>query len=299
MARHQLFCAAACFFIFSTCWPNAETHSIILGIIDNHTLRVEQYDPAELTGTLSQAIRDQHALFTLNIANSDCVINNISYDNTVKNLFKISHQEITDEHSFLFMWGPALGINIADYETSPITITPWQHHEITSNNFHGDQTVSKLVFTINGKTSEQTIYFDHLIESICGIVVAGSINTFPVKTDNSITLEEAIGLGILIPSNTMNQQDKNINIDQEAEFDLILDVMSQDGLIKIQPVSPLVAWLRCIGGSLLVKYLTIKKYLRALFHRLFQCEEYAPDEVTIIKPPAPLDMDREQNNETN
>ncbi len=243
--------------------------TIIIGIIDNGILQLEKYSLQEFSGILTKEIREKHALCTLNLSNPNYCFNCVSCDRLTNNLIKVSSIDVTDEHSYVINWGALLGINITDYQIDSISFIPWQHHEITSNHIRADPSkisVIKMVYSLNDTRHEEIIQFDCLIESICGIITKDAITIEANKICNPLDFQEATHCGILIPEKDIANQNKTFSMERDAEFDRIIDLMSQDGLIKFPAVTPFVAYLQHIGGIVLVKYLAVKKYIVNLFH---------------------------------
>lgn len=243
--------------------------TIIIGLINNGILQLEKYSLDELKGTVTNEMRTQHTLCSLDLANPDYCLNCLSCDQLTNNLIKVSSIDVANEHSYVINWGALLGINIADYQIDFISFIPWQHHEITSNHIRADSTknsIVKMVYMLNGTRHEEIVQFECLVESICGIIIPDAIALETNKLGTSINFIEATQCGILVPEKNIEKTNKNFSMERDAEFDRIIDAMSQDGLIKFPTVTPIVAFLQHIGGIMLVKYLAVKKYVVNLFH---------------------------------
>lgn len=250
------------------CEPPQEA-TIIIGIIDNGTLQLEKYPLNEFAGILTKEFRAQHTVCALDLENPDICFTCANCDQSTNNLIKISSVDIINDQSYVINWGALIGINIADYKINDITFIPWQHHQITSNHIKTETdtktSVVKAMYTLNGIRQEEIIQFDCLIESICGIMTADAIKIEAHTLTAPLTFKEATNKGILVPEKNIGSSNKNFSIERDAEFDRIIEAMSNDGVIQFQKLTPVIVFLRRIGGFILVKYLMVKKYIYGLF----------------------------------
>jgi hypothetical protein len=156
-------------------------------------------------------------------------------------------------------WGTMVGVDLGQRDAAV---------QISARIVADEQARQKIVVggTAYNKNITTEIPLETDTQSVVAFVVpAEQIEKMSVNA-NVMPFSQCCRLGIIV-AKSRNEVVQNSAIDQEIEFDNMLDAMLQDGTIKVHPVSPFMAALRTFGSTIFVKYLTLKKAIASWWHK--------------------------------
>lgn len=247
---------------------------LLIALIDNGTLRIEQYTLCELktNSALLEEVRRQHTIFVINVAD-DTIVNRVVCNETTNGLIRLCTQKLTSDNDYYLNWGAMLGIDVAAYRISYVRLFPWHHHSTLDESTNDEQNISKTnykgVIILDDIPQELHLIFDSPITSICGIMIPNEITKNINKNDCIINFADAVQHGIINHTSDANLETEEDEIERELSFGRILDAMEADGRFEIKKSSPFITWAKGMGGYVLVKYLMFKQWLTSWYKNLF------------------------------
>lgn len=247
---------------------------LLIALIDNDTLRIEQYTLHELKTNLalSKEIRRQHIIFAIDVAD-DTIINKVVCNETTNGLIRLCTQKLTSDNDYYLNWGAMLGLHIATYILSYVRLFPWHSHSALDEPMNDEQNICKAcykgVVILDDIPQELRLDFDKPITSICGLMIPHKIAKNINKNDTIIAFADAVQHGIINHTSDANFEADENEIERELTFGRILDAMEADGRFETKKSSPFITWVKGMGGYLLVKYLMLKKWVTSWYKHLF------------------------------
>ena len=227
--------------------------SLLLVLLEQGNVRVAQYPLLDEGSELK-------SLFTLDLADK-----NNSYSvllcNPDTNGVVIVRSDNDVMCDYCLNWGAMLGVDLTQPHAVahiPVTVVDQEH---------GGQ---KLV--VAGTLRESNINIEIPLASQVKSAVALAVPTELIEKmsidESTMPFSQCCRLGIIMAKGR-NEVVQSPVMDQEIEFDSMLDSMLKDGTIKVKEVSPFMAALRNVGSTIFVKCLAAKQALDAWWHKTF------------------------------
>lgn len=236
------------FSLFLACSLNgivddSQTYNLLFVLLEQGQVKVAQYP-------LSSDTHELQPLFTLDLSdkNNNYVALSCNQDGAI--MVRSNNEIMCD---YCLNWGAMAGVDLAPANAAvqvPVKIDKKEN---------GLQ--SLVVTGTNGDTyGVIEIPLESYVQSVVAFVVP-TVLIEKMSIDNKrMSFSQCCRLGVIVAKGR-NDALQGSSIDQEIEFENIIDAMLQDGTIKVKPVSPFMAALRTIGSTIFVKYLLIKRVI--------------------------------------
>jgi hypothetical protein len=224
---------------------DTQFNSLLLVLLEQGNIRVAQYPLCVENSKLQ-------SLFTLDLSDKNNSYTALQCNQDTKRVVIIrSDNDIMCD--YCLNWGAMVGVELTQHDATlqvPVSIV------------NDEQNKQKLIIAgmYDGKNIDIEIPLEIPAKSVVAFVVPAVLIESMSIDDNMMSFAQCCRLGIIV-AKARNDILQNSSIDQEIEFENIIDAMLQDGTIKIRPVSPFMAALRTIGSTLFVKYLALKNVI--------------------------------------
>ena len=225
------------------------SYDLVLIILQHGIVSIESYDLHNQLSMILNRNLGRH-IYSLNLADSKESYGILVCDSSTHGSIIVrSHNELLCD--YCLNWGAMLGIDV-DLMNDSVQLPV----QLDNNNI----VISK---SITNKTFHFVIQSDAPVQHVCAMFIPTQTVRAMHTINYTMSLADACRLGIVLPKNHTASFLCQTSVDQELEFDRILDDMTKDGTIAIKPVSPFTIWLQSIGSVFLVKYISLRARLGA------------------------------------
>jgi hypothetical protein len=232
--------------------PQDGSYDLLLVMLEQGQIKVARYPSGP-------DVQESEILFSVDLSDND------SYTNLVCNkstngvvIIRSDNEAICD---YCLNWGAMVGVGIV--QSQLVSIVPVK----LNKNVRGGQTVI-IAGSINDKKFDREIEVAPSVKSVAALIVPAALGQGMSKSTETMAFVDACRLGVIVAKGRHDIV-SDPSIAQEIEFERIIDEMVQHDIIKVKPVSPIMAQIRTVGSALFIKYLALKNLVRTWWGSLW------------------------------